>query len=162
MIGVLSLVFLFEKKESKVTKSQVYRYYIKHAKKINNWDFVDVSAHKIVGRYIDQQPEEKKILQQLAQSNNLWERRISIVSTLYLIKKGDFKETIRIAKILLYDEHDLIHKAVGWMLREVGKQSEEALVSFLDKHAINLSRTSLRYSIERLPKEMKSHYMKIK
>src|SRR3990167_4930823 len=117
----------------------------KLAKKVNNWDLVDLSAQKIVGEYLLDKP--KKILYKLARSKNLWERRISVISTFYFIKNNKFKETLKISNILLCDSHDLIHKAVGWALREVGKKSLKTEEKFLKKYCLKMPRTMLRYAI---------------
>ncbi|HYV64065.1 MAG TPA: DNA alkylation repair protein [Bryobacteraceae bacterium] len=127
----------------------VFDFYLKHTKLVNNWDLVDTSAPYIVGRHLLTRP--RKILYRLARSRNLWERRIAIVSTQTLIRAGEIEDSFAIAKILLPDKHDLIHKAVGWMLREAGKQSAPALLRFLKENYAALPRTSLRYAIERFP-----------
>lgn len=124
-------------------------FYVKHTQFINNWDLVDTSAPYILGQHLLTRP--RKILYRLAKSRNLWERRIAIIATMPLIRAGELEDTFAIAKILLPDEHDLIHKAVGWMLREAGKQSAPALVAFLKQHHAQMPRTALRYAIERFP-----------
>ena len=129
----------------------IYRLDVANAARINNWDLVDVSAPRIVGAYVRAHPRERRTLLRLARSRNLWERRIAIVATLGLIAHGEHDLTLAIAAILLDDKHDLIHKAVGWMLREVGKRDEKALRAFLRTHATGMPRTMLRYAIERLP-----------
>ncbi len=116
---------------------------------INNWDLVDTSASYIIGDYLKSRSGE--LLYGLAQSENLWERRIAVVSTLAFVKDGETNDAIRIAELLLSDDHDLIHKAVGWVLREVGKASRPQLLHFLEQHYIALPRTTLRYAIERFP-----------
>ena len=148
------LFILIEKED----KEKVFNLYLKNTKNINNWDLVDLSAPKILGSYLKN--KKRDILYSLAISDNLWERRISIVSTYAFIKENDFKDTIKIAKILLSDKHDLIHKAVGWMLREVGKRDKEIEKSFLNKYYRNMPRTMLRYSIERFNPKEKEFYMK--
>lgn len=146
LVGVLLLVEKF-KKGSESERKTVYEAYLSNAKKINNWDLVDLSAPNIVGGYLLH--KDKAVLYSLAKSSNLWERRISIISSLAFIKEGHFKTTLDISNVLLKDKHDLIHKAVGWMLREVGKKDTEVLREFLKKHASNMPRTALRYSIEK-------------
>jgi len=131
--------------------SVVFDFYLKHTKFVNNWDLVDTSAPYIVGQHLLTRP--RKILYRLAKSKDLWERRIAIVSPQSLIRAGEIEDTFAIAKILLLDDHDLIHKAVGWMLREAGKQSAPALVRFLKEHYAQMPRTALRYAIERFPAE---------
>ena len=132
-------------------ENSVFNFYLKHTKFINNWDLVDTSAPYIVGEHLRTRP--RKILYRLAKSKNLWERRIAIVSTQTLIRAGEIEDAFAIAKILLLDEHDLIHKPVGWMLREAGKQSELALLKFLKQNYAAIPRTALRYAIERFPPE---------
>lgn len=139
-------------------KSEIYKFYLSHTKFINNWDLVDLSAPNIVGEYL--KDRNKAILIRLAKSKNLWEKRIAILATFAFIKQGISQETLNIAKILLLDSHDLIHKAVGWMLREVGKRCKQStLTNFLDKHASQMPRTMLRYSIERLPEPTRKYYL---
>jgi 3-methyladenine DNA glycosylase AlkD len=143
-----------------VKQEKIYKFYIKNAKRVNNWDLVDSSAENIVGPYLLNR--DRAILYKLARSKNLWERRISVLSTFHFIKKGEVAETFKIAELLMDDSHDLIHKAVGWMLRECGKKvDEQKLKKFLDKHAAYMPRTMLRYSIERFPPAVRSKYLKI-
>jgi len=129
----------------------IFNFYLKHTGFINNWDLVDTSAPYIVGQHL--LTRSRKILYRLAKSRNLWERRIAIIATMSLIRAGELEDTFGIAKILLSDEHDLIHKAIGWMLREAGKQSPPALLRFLKQNYSALPRTALRYAIERFPAE---------
>jgi 3-methyladenine DNA glycosylase AlkD len=130
-------------------RSRIFAFYIRHAECANNWDLVDTSAPYIVGVHLKKRPRE--LLDRLAASRNLWKRRIAIVSTLTLIRDGQIDDTFRIARKLLRDQHDLIHKAAGWMLREAGKVSRPALLNFLRNHYSAVPRTTLRYAIERLP-----------
>jgi 3-methyladenine DNA glycosylase AlkD len=125
----------------------IYDLYLKHTGYINNWDLVDCSAEHIVGAHLA--GGDRSALKTLARSKELWERRIAIIATFHDIKRGDFRQTVTIARLLLDDEHDLIHKAVGWMLREVGKRDPEALRMFLTRNASRMPRTMLRYAIER-------------
>ena len=141
-----------------VEKKRIFDFYVKNLKYVNNWDLVDVTAPRIVGAYL--YDKDRALLYKLVESKNLWEKRVSIISTLYFIKQGDFSDTLKLAEILLNDKHDLIHKAVGWMLREVGKKDEIVLHRFLKKHSGTMPRTALRYSIERLPEDFRMHYMK--
>lgn len=138
-------------------KDGTYSFYLENRKHINNWDLVDCSAPNIVGTHLLN--NDKSTLYKLASSENLWERRIAIVSTLTFIRNKQFDDTIEISKLYLDDEHDLIHKATGWMLREMGKQDEKELLKFLDKHHKEMPRTMLRYSIERLSQEHKKKFM---
>lgn len=140
------------------TRKNIVGFYLKNTKNINNWDLVDISAPKILGDYFFD--KDKAILYRLAKSKNLWERRISIMSTFWFIGKNQFEDTLKIAKILLNDEHDLIHKAVGWMLREIGKRDLKAEEKFLDKYYKIIPRTMLRYAIEKFPKEKREFYLK--
>lgn len=148
------------KKAKKSTKRELYDLYLRRTDRINNWDLVDISCRDVVGGYLLNKP--KSPLYKLAESDNLWERRIAIVSTWYFIKCNQLEEAFKISKILLNDEQDLIHKAVGWMLREAGKKDQVALTNFLDKLASSMPRTALRYSLEKLPPSLKHHYMSIK
>jgi len=138
-------------------KERIYSLYLKNTRYVNNWDLVDLSADKIVGTYLLNKP--KSILYTLAKSKNVWERRIAVMATFNFIKNSQFAETFKIAKILLNDEHDLIHKAVGWMLREVGKRDSKIQETFLKKHYKNMPRTMLRYAIERLPEKKRKQYL---
>jgi len=159
MFAVLALVQKYERGKSVSDKEAIYKIYIKHAKAVNNWDLVDSSAHKIVGDYI-LITGGSKILDQLVQSKNLWERRIAIVATFQLIKNNKFDKTLYISKLLLNDKEDLIHKAVGWMLREVGKKDFKVEDHFLQEHYKIIPRTMLRYAIERFPEERRLAYLK--
>jgi len=143
-------------------KKEIYEFYLKNLSNINNWDLVDVSAPNIIGNYLYNQPKiiAKKTLQTLAISKNLWKRRIAIVSTFFFIRQNRFEETIEITKILLKDKHDLIHKACGWMLREVGKRNQKVLESFLDENIKKMPRTMLRYSIEKFEEGKRKSYLK--
>lgn len=143
-------------------QKRIYEFYLLNTKYINNWDLVDVSAHKIVGEYLYKQSkaEAKKVLQKLVVSENLWERRIVVVATLAFIKNFRFEETFNLAKILLKDKHDLIHKATGWMLREVGNKNREAEEKFLQRYYKKMPRTMLRYAIEKFPEKLRQQYLK--
>lgn len=144
-----------------VEQAHIAKWYLEHARCFNNWDLVDNSARDILGAYLHQKGNTA-ILDRLARSANLWERRISIISTHFFIQKGEFADTVRICETLLTDEHDLIHKACGWMLRETGKRSPEglkALKSFLDTHAVYMPRTMLRYAIERFSASQRAKYL---
>ena len=158
---LIALVILMEKYK-KENKEKIYNFYIKNLKNINNWDLVDISCPNIVGAYLYTQPREvtKKTLQQLAISDNLWKRRVAIVSTFYFIRQNRFVESIGIAQMLKNDKHDLIHKVVGWMLREIGKRNQEVEERFLRKYYKTMPRTMLRSAIERFSKEKKEFYMK--
>lgn len=152
---LLALIILTAqyKAGSLAQKEEIYQFYRTNMRHINNWNLVDSSAHFIIGAHLFER--DRDVLEELAASQNLWERRIAIVSTWYFIRKSDLEWTFKIAKLLLNDSHDLIHKAVGWMLREAGKKDEARLVSFLCDHAHQMPKTMLRYAIERLSKEQK-------
>jgi 3-methyladenine DNA glycosylase AlkD len=140
--------------------SKIFEYYIRQINFINNWDLVDSSAPYIVGDYLYNNPDQRSILFEFVHSENLWVRRISIVSTFTLIKNNQFNETLQIAKILLNDKHDLIHKAVGWMLREVYKRDQDLIRTFLKQNYSQLPRTTLRYAIERMDEVERLLYLK--
>jgi 3-methyladenine DNA glycosylase AlkD len=133
------------------------RFYVKHLDGINNWDLVDVSAPHVLGPYF--LDRSRAPLHRLARSPSVWRRRVAILTTQHFIRQGEVAETMRIARLLLRDEHDLIHKAVGWMLREAGKRDPAALDRFLATHAARMPRTMLRYAIERLPAEQRERWM---
>ncbi len=156
LLGVFILVEKFMI-GTEIDKEKVYKFYLKNIKRINNWDLVDLSAPKIVGGYLNKR--DKKILVKFAKSKNIWERRISVLATLYFINKNNFTETLKISEMLLRDEHDLIHKAVGWMLREVGKKSLSTEEDFLAKNHLKMPRTMLRYAIERFPEHKRVKYL---
>ena len=138
-------------------KKKIFDFYLKNSKNINNWDLVDLSAPNIVGQYL--LDKERKILHKLADSKNLWERRIAILATFSFIRVKDFSDMIKICEKLLKDEHDLIHKATGWMLREAGKRDEQVLLKFLNKYYKIMPRTMLRYAIEKLPEKKRKFYL---
>lgn len=154
---LLSLLIMIEKFQDEKNRRKIYDLYLKNTKYINNWDLVDLSAYKIVGVYLIDKPRD--VLYTMAKSGSLWERRISIITTYCFIKNNKFKETIKIAKMLLYDDHDLIHKAVGWMLREIGKKDLNLEKQFLSKYHKKMPRTMLRYAIEKFPKKDREYYM---
>lgn len=148
------------KKGTEDEKTEVANLYLENLEHINNWDLVDSSAPYILGPWLQNSRYKMKTLQKLALSDNLWERRISIITTLHYIGQGSGVETLVLAEKLVDDTHDLIQKAVGWCLREVGKRvDDELLLDFLDRHAATMPRTALRYAIERLTPETRRHYM---
>jgi len=157
-----SLVILTEKctKATEKEKKEIFDFYIKQRKYINNWDLIDCTTPNIIGAYLFD--KDKSLLYQLAQSSSLWDRRMAILATFYFLKKEHYKETLEIAELLLKDKQDLIHKATGWMLRELGKKNQRVEEIFLKKHAKVMPRTMLRYAIERFPKEKRTFYLKIK
>jgi 3-methyladenine DNA glycosylase AlkD len=155
-----ALLILVEKfgKADEIERKKIFNFYIKNAKQANNWDLVDLSAPRIVGGYLLDKP--KVILYRFAKSKNLWEKRISILATFWFIKFNKYNDSLKIAKILLNDEHDLIHKAVGWMLREVGKRNLIVEEKFLKKYYKKMPRTMLRYAIEKFPDDKRTKYLK--
>jgi 3-methyladenine DNA glycosylase AlkD len=153
----LLLLIDFYQKANEANKQNAYALYLAHAAHINNWDLVDVSAPHIVGDFLANRLRQP--LYQLVTSTSLWERRIAIVSTLHFIRRNEFTDTLQIAKHLLSDNHDLIHKAVGWMLREVGKRDQPTEEAFLQTHYGSMPRTMLRYAIERFPENRRKQYL---
>jgi 3-methyladenine DNA glycosylase AlkD len=158
LVALLILVAAHERGTT-AEREAIHRAYLAHTDRVNNWDLVDTSASVLVGSHVPQ--KGIKLLERLAKSDSLWERRIAMIATLWTIRQDDFAPTIRIAERLLGDTHDLMHKAVGWMLREMGKRDEAALTDFLDTHAARMPRTALRYAIERLSESRKRRYMAI-
>ena len=157
LVALLILVERF-KEGNNEEKENIVDFYLKNTNKVNNWDLVDLSADKIIGEYLFD--KNTNILRKLAKSKNLWERRIAIVATFHFIKNNKFDETLKIAEILLRDKHDLIHKAVGWMLREVGKRNQQIEEQFLKKQYKRVPRTMLRYAVERFDAAKKEFYLK--
>lgn len=156
LTGLLILVGRYQKGTPAVKRTAV-QMYLRNTKRINNWDLVDVTAPRIIGDYYENRPKDK--LKKMARSRNLWDRRIAILSTFPLIRKGDFADSLEIYVSVLADKHDLIHKALGWMLREVGKKDGKVLEDFLVKHIRQLPRTSLRYAIERMDPKRRKYFM---
>lgn len=154
-----ALLILVEKykKANNETKSLIFNFYLKNTKNIDNWDLVDLSAPKIVGEFLSD--KDKSILYKLVESKNLWERRISILSTFTFIKNNSFDDALKISKLLLKDSHDLIHKAVGWMLREIGKRDQDIEEKFLKKYCPKMPRTMLRYAIEKFDEKKRKYYL---
>ncbi len=157
LAALLILVQKFKEANEK-TRKEIVDFYLKNTKYINNWDLVDLSAHKILGQYLID--KDRSILYKLSKSKDIWERRISVISTFNFIKNNQFEDIINISEILLKDEHDLMHKAVGWGLREMGKKDNKQLINFLNKHYKKMPRTMLRYSIEKLPVQQRLFYLK--
>lgn len=156
LIALLILIYQYHAGNTQ-TQKNIYTRYLQSTQWINNWDLVDTSAHKIVGRHLLHRSHAPLLT--LARSKNLWERRIAIVATMMFISENQFDTTINIATLLLNDQHDLIHKAVGWMLREVGKRDTATLKQFLDQHASQMPRTMLRYAIEKLATKQRLYYL---
>ncbi len=152
LLALLILVHQYQQGD-KTVKEERYLFYVKHLQYVNNWNLVDASAHLILGDYLSD--KDRSLLERLAQSDVVWERRVAIVSTWHFIRQRDLDTTFRIAGILLKDTHDLIHKAVGWMLREAGKRNEAYLLNFLHQHVRTMPKTMFRYATEKLSSEQK-------
>jgi len=157
---LLALIMMVErcKKCDEEERKIIYEYYLEHTHLVNNWDLVDCSAHYIVGAYLLNR--SRRPLYELAKSEFLWDRRIAMVATWIFIREGETEVVLKLSKILLNDPHDLMHKAVGWMLREMGKKNQNAETSFLDKHYREMPRTMLRYAIEKYPEKDRQAYLK--
>ncbi|MGL4824733.1 MAG: DNA alkylation repair protein [Alphaproteobacteria bacterium] len=156
LLALFILINQYQKADS-LSQQKLCQFYVDNLTCVNNWNLVDASAHLILGAHL--WDKDRSILRELAKSDHLWKRRVSIVSTWWFIRKGELDPTFQIARLLLQDNHDLIHKATGWMLREAGKQREDALLDFLKEHAHEMPRTMLRYAIERLPQTQRSHFL---
>ena len=154
--ALLILVSKYRKAEESL-KEEIFYFILKNTENINNWDLVDLSAPRIIGDYLLN--KERSILYKLAKSKSVWERRISILSTFKFIDNDDFKDALKISELLLHDEHDLIHKAVGWALREIGKRDQNLEERFLNKHYLYMPRTMLRYAIEKFDEKKKQKYL---
>lgn len=159
LTAFIILTYKYVKADEK-DKKIIYDFYIKNRQYANNWDLVDVTTPKVIGAYLLDHPKERKILYKFATSKNLWERRIAILATYTFIKAKQFEDTLKISEILLNEEHDLIHKAVGWMLRELGKIDQKKEEEFLKKYYKKMPRTMLRYAIEKFSDNKKNFYMK--
>ena len=157
LTALLILVIKYNKADER-GKKEIVDFYLKNTKNINNWDLVDLSADKILGAYLID--KDKSILYKLVRSDNLWDRRIAIMATFHFIKNGKFKDTLKISGMLLNDKHDLIHKAVGWMLRETGKREQATEERFLKKYYKNMPRTMLRYATEQFDENKRKFYLK--
>ena len=156
-LALLILVRFYLKGDESV-KETTFDWYLKNTQFINNWDLVDCSAADIVGAFL--WDKDRDVLYRLARSSNLWERRIAIIATLYFIRRGDFSETLKLAEVFLAEREDLIHKAVGWMLREVGNQNMNIEEEFLRSHYQRMPRVMLRYAIEKFPEPRRQQYLK--
>lgn len=158
LTALFMLVLKYQKSKDESLQKEIVELYLKNIERVNNWDLVDSSAHHILGPYL--MNKNRQLLYELANSPNFWVQRIAIIATLHFIRNGQFDDTLSIAEILLNHRHDLIHKAVGWMLREVGKKDYEVEHAFLIKHYNNMPRTMLRYAIERFPEEVRQNFLK--
>ena len=160
LVALLILVWRYSSAlDNREEKEEIVKFYLDNIKQVNNWDLVDLSAPNILGAHLIDN-RDRRLLYRLAKSENVWERRVAILATYHFIRNGDFSYTLKIAEMLLQDRHDLIHKAVGWMLREVGKRDATAQEAFLEKYWSVMPRTMLRYAIERLPENKRLHYKK--
>jgi 3-methyladenine DNA glycosylase AlkD len=157
LLALLILVRLFAK-GGESERKKVYSTYLKNTRFVNNWDLVDSSAPYIVGAFLFD--KDRKVLERLARSRKLWERRIAVMATFHFIRRGEFDDTLKIARALLSDREDLIHKAVGWMLREVGKKNVEVEENFLREHCKRMPRVMLRYAVEKFPEPKRRRYLK--
>ena len=157
-LGLIILVNKYSKTKDKKNRNQLYKIYVSSFKYINNWDLVDVTCPHVTGKHL--MDKDRTILYKWAKSEDLWTKRIAMVSTFSFIRKNDLEDTFKIAEILLQDKHDLIHKAVGWMLREAGKRDIKKEEAFLKKHYKTMPRTMLRYSIEKFPETKRQKYLK--
>lgn len=156
LISLFILVDKYSKGDEKL-KEKIFNFYLKNRKGVNNWDLVDLSAPKILGKHLESR--DKNILLKFAGSDDLWEKRMAILSTYHFIKSGNYNTTLQIAEILLNDKNDLIHKAVGWMLREVGNKDLKTEEEFLKEHYKKMPRTMLRYAIEKFPEQKRKKYL---
>lgn len=145
---------------SEERRRELYELYLRRHDRVNNWDLVDVACRYVIGVYLEDRPRD--VLYELARSSSLWERRTAIVSTWWFIRAGDLDDAFALSELLMHDKEDLIHKATGWMLRYAGDKDRARLLGFLDAHASTLPRTLLRYAIEKLPPELRKHYLALR
>jgi 3-methyladenine DNA glycosylase AlkD len=157
LTALFILIHQYDKADKK-EQEKLYQFYLKNTKYVNNWDLVDSSAHKIVGKHL--YDKDRKILYKLVRSKSLWERRIAVIATFWFISKGEFEDSLKISEILLDDKHDLIHKAVGWMLREVGNRNQAVEEKFLKQHYKRMPRIMLRYAIEKFEEKKRKGYLR--
>jgi 3-methyladenine DNA glycosylase AlkD len=158
LLALFMLTLKYSKAKEEAERKTIADFYILHTKRVNSWDLVDSSADRILGAYLYN--KDRGLLFKLAESENLWEQRISIMATFYFIKQGDFQDTLAISEKLLYHKHDLIHKAVGWMLREIGNRDLDVELGFLNTYYKKMPRTMLRYAIEKFQEELRLKYLK--
>lgn len=160
-LRLAALLILVEKynKSDEGMKRKIFNAYLGNTKYINNWDLIDLTAPRIIGKYL--YSKDRGILKKLAKSKSLWERRISLLATFHFIDNGEFKDSLKLAKLLLDDKEDLIHKAIGWMLREIWKRDPRITESFIRKYIRKMPRTSLRYAIERMPEKRRKEFLKL-
>jgi len=158
LVALLILTYRFERTKDETERARIVRFYQQHVEAINNWDLVDLSCYKILGRWLHD--KNKQLLYDWARTPHLWKQRIAMVSCMYFVKRGDFADCLAIADLLISHSHDLIHKAVGWMLREVGKKDEQRLIDYLTPRYRQMPRTMLRYAIERFTPELRQAFLK--
>jgi len=158
LTALFMMVYLYERSKDQMREQAVVDLYLKHLDYVNNWDLVDSSAYKLLGPYLEHR--DRGVLYELADTEDLWRQRIAIITTLHFIRQHDFNDTLSLAEILLNHPHDLIHKAVGWMLREVGNRNLEKELVFLNKHYREMPRTMLRYAIEKFEPQLRELYLK--
>ncbi|MBC6367634.1 DNA alkylation repair protein [Algoriphagus sp. AK58] len=158
LTGLLALVYRYEKTKSEQEQKQLVEFYLSQLDFVNNWDLVDSSCHQILGHFYWKR--EKALFYKLADSESLWRQRMAMISSFFWIKKGEFVDALALAEKLKNHPHDLMHKAVGWMLREIGKRDLKAEMEFLKKHYRTMSRTALRYAIEKFPEDLRQEFLK--
>ncbi|GMQ28885.1 DNA alkylation repair protein [Algoriphagus confluentis] len=158
LTGLMALVYRYEKTKSDADQNVLVDFYLSHLDFVNNWDLVDSSCHQILGHFYWK--KEKELFHKLADSGHLWRQRIAIISSYFWIKKGDFTDALALAEKLKNHPHDLMHKAVGWMLREIGKRDFETELEFLKMHYQTMPRTALRYAIEKFPEDLRQDFLK--
>jgi len=158
LTAIFMMVKIFEKAKEEETKKKIAELYLSHLSYINNWDLVDSSAPYILGPYLFY-TEQPKILYNLANTNNLWKQRVAMLSCFYYIKKGNYEHPLALATIMLHHNHDLMHKATGWMLREIGNRDLGVELNFLEQHTLQMPRTMLRYAIEKFPEDLRKSFL---
>lgn len=158
LTGLLALVYRFEKTKSELEQKELVDFYLSHLDHVNNWDLVDSSCHQILGDFYCKR--EKELFYELADSGHLWRQRVAMISSYFWIKKGEFADALALAGRLKNHPHDLMHKAVGWMLREIGNRNFEVELEFLKKHYRTMPRTALRYAIEKFPEDLRQDFLK--
>jgi 3-methyladenine DNA glycosylase AlkD len=158
LTGLIALVYRYQRVKEEYDRQQISDFYLHHLDWVNNWDLVDTSSHAILGHFYWQ--KDKTLFYHMAGSNGLWRQRVAMVSSYYWIKQGDFEDALSLAEILKNHSHDLMHKAVGWMLREIGNRNFEVEMEFLKKHYRSMPRTALRYAIEKFPEELRQDFLK--
>jgi len=159
LTALLMLISKFEKTKDQAVKDEVVEFYLNHLPHINNWDLVDTSCYKILGRYAFEHQKEN-LLKELSESGQMWHKRIAVVGTMYYVKKGSFELTKEFVTQNLHHSHDLMHKANGWLLREIGNKNETELINYLNKYYKEMPRTCLRYAIEKLDEVVRQDYLK--